>query len=350
MKTLEASIELKADSPEEKETLAEWDQNTEIFVYSGEITPFLFDTLFEFAHPKKKGENVLFVLTTPGGSADAAYRIARYFRGNYDKFTLAVPSDCKSAGTLLACGAHEIVMTPKGEFGPLDVQVFNPDEFLSRNSGLTITQALQYIEDRAFEAWEKSFLKVRNRSSGIITTKTASEIASAISVGIYSQISDKIDPSRVGDLQRSCDVAYHYGVRLGRPDSIIRHLIFNYPSHSFVIDFREAKALFGNVRAPSKMEEVVFSTICDITKEQFDHEIHDRLTDHEDYLIHVELCFPEDKSIQKNNENHKQDQVSHNDKDDSIGGQADSASVEDDHSVKSSPKGHSTRRTRKAKK
>ncbi|MGJ3243265.1 MAG: SDH family Clp fold serine proteinase [Opitutales bacterium] len=303
MQTLEATIQLSFEDPEKRKILDDWDQSTDIFVYCGEITYDLFDVFYDFVNPKKRGDNALLIITTQGGSADAAYRIARYFRSSYKIFKIAIPSDCKSAGTLLACGAHEIIMTPKGEFGPLDVQVFSPDEFLYPNSGLTITQALEYLEEKAFESWEKNFLKVRQRSGGIITTKTASEIASDLSIGIYSQISEKIDPSRVGELQRTCDIALHYGLRLGRPKNIINHLIYGYPSHSFVIDYAEARALFSNVRLTNQFEDLLLGSACDVTRDQFDHVIDDRLTQHEDYLIHFDIEVLEDQENAHENEN-----------------------------------------------
>lgn len=320
MHTLEATIQLTFPDPEQKKILNFWDRDTDIFVYCGEITFDLFDVFYDFVHPKKHGNNAYLILTTPGGDADAAYRVARYFRSNYKKFTVAVPSDCKSAGTLLACGAHEIVMTPKGEFGPLDVQVFSPDEFLRRNSGLAITQALEYLEDKAFETWEKNFLKVRQRSGGVITTQTASKIASELSVGLYSPIADKIDPSRVGELQRSCDIALHYGLRLGRPRNVVNHLIHGYPSHSFVIDFPEAKSLFAEVRLTNAFEDVVMASACDVTKDQFDHRIDDRLSQHEDYLIAFTIEIEEEKinsgtetKTNEDNNNHQETQSSAND-------------------------------------
>lgn len=70
--------------------------------------------------PDKKRMNVLVLLVTLGGDADSAYRIVWFLRPSYDKVTVFVPSLCKSAWTLNCLGAHEVVISEAGEFGPLD--------------------------------------------------------------------------------------------------------------------------------------------------------------------------------------------------------------------------------------
>lgn len=251
------------------ETVSTWKPDTDIFVYSGDITPNLDRTLRNILDEKREHKNVALHLTTYGGDPDAAYKIARYLLCNYDTFTLYVTSDCKSAGTLLALGATEIVMARSGELGPLDVQLFRPDEFLHRSSGLAISQALHSLTSQAYEVWETMFLSIRAKSGGVITTKTASEIAKELAVGLFAPITDKIDPSRVGEMQRSMEIAVQYGRRLGASDQLVQHLASDYPSHSFVIDFIEAKGLFPNLRAPNKFENLLFSHASQIFKQEF---------------------------------------------------------------------------------
>lgn len=163
-------------------------------------------------------------------------------------------------------------MNSEGEFGPLDVQLFRPDEFLQRTSGLTISQSLSYIGNKAFETFENMFLDIRGKSGGVITTTTAADIASTIVTGIYAPITAKIDPMRVGEMQRSMDVAIHYGIRLGAEEVIVRHLAQNYPSHSFVIDFEEAQGLFKNVRLPNIAEHLLIKQMNLILQKEFNFE------------------------------------------------------------------------------
>jgi hypothetical protein len=54
----------------------------------------------------------------PGaGWDDAAYRIARALRHNYEKLHIFIPRECKSAGTLLLIGATSLIISE--EFSPL---------------------------------------------------------------------------------------------------------------------------------------------------------------------------------------------------------------------------------------
>ena len=39
-----------------------------------------------------------------------------------------IPRRCKSAGTLLLIGATSLIISDRGELGPLDVQLSKPDE------------------------------------------------------------------------------------------------------------------------------------------------------------------------------------------------------------------------------
>ena len=194
---------------------------------------------------------------TNGGDIDASYRMARFFKKHYKSLTLYIYGHCKSAGTLFALGADEIIMGKNGEFGPLDVQVFDRDKFMQRSSGLSIHQSLDSIGKKSFDLFETVFLALRQRSGGNITTQTAAEIASKIAVGLYAPITAQIDSGRLGELQRSLDIAIHYGIRLGVPESIVRHLTMDYPCHSFVIDYEEAEKLFPNVRVPERFELVL---------------------------------------------------------------------------------------------
>ena len=116
-------------------------------VYSGLVSYEGFDMVVEKA-PPHKGKSVLVLLVTLGGNADAAYRIVRYLRRAYEKVTVYVPSLCKSAGTLICIGAHELVISETGELGPLDVQIREQNELFAVGSGLAIPQALDFLESR----------------------------------------------------------------------------------------------------------------------------------------------------------------------------------------------------------
>jgi Serine dehydrogenase proteinase len=226
----------------------------DLFLYSGEIERDLVETFIQEAESAASRENAVLILCTFGGVADAAYILARFLKRRYQKFTLYIFGYCKSAGTIIALGADEIVMSRRGELGPLDVQLLKADELLFRSSGLEVAQAVRSLSDSAFEIFEKHFLQIIRRGGGAITTRTAAEIASNLAVGLIAPITDQIDPLRVGEVERSMNISFQYGIRLCGDVERVNYLVRNYPSHSFVIDFEEARSLFGNVRQPTELE------------------------------------------------------------------------------------------------
>ncbi|XZE35875.1 SDH family Clp fold serine proteinase [Pirellulaceae bacterium SH501] len=278
---------------------------TDIYFYSGEIFSDL-DTYFKELLCVPSERKCMLILTTPGGDADAAFKVARMLQTRYGEFSLMVPAECKSAGTLVALGAKEIIFDEYGELGPLDVQIFDPDEFLTRTSGLAISQALDYLCDKAFSKWEEFFIQVRFKSRANITTQTAAEIATQLAVGLFSPISGKIELSRLGELERSVSVAEEYGFRLGAKRDCVQRLIRDYPSHSFVIDFREAKSLFSCVRQPKVDELTLLSILQQFFTDQYKHDfVHEYASDM--VLQRFELSLEGTDNDSKDNSSKKED-------------------------------------------
>jgi membrane-bound ClpP family serine protease len=92
-----------------------------------------------------KAKNVVLLLITEGGDPDAAYRMSRGLQEHYERFSCLVPGWCKSAGTLIAVGAHDLIFTGTGELGPLDVQMSKRDDLIEMQSGQTVVAALTRI-------------------------------------------------------------------------------------------------------------------------------------------------------------------------------------------------------------
>lgn len=242
--------------------------DADIFLYSGPVERPVANLFLDVAAGANKRSNAVLILCTYGGDADAAYIIARFLKRTYKKFTLYVFGYCKSAGTLIALGADEIVMSIKGELGPLDVQLLKADNLFFRGSGLDIDEAIESLSEQAFEIFEKHLLGIIEKSSGSITTKTAADIASTLAVGLLSPITAQIDPLHVGEVERAINIAYQYGIRLNGDEGRINRLVSDYPSHSFVIDFDEAKQIFENVRQPNATESRLELVLQDFKDEQ----------------------------------------------------------------------------------
>jgi hypothetical protein len=227
--------------------------DADVLFLSGDIERPVDDKLITRVSRRKRRANVVLVLVTPGGDADAAYRIARCLQDHYEKFIALVPGWCKSAGTMCVLGAHELVMTDCAELGPLDVQVFKKDELGDLASGLVLKEALRALKEHAFETFEDYMLDIKKRSDNLITFKTATDIAQKLTIGMFEPIFRQIEPMQVGELERSMSIALAYGERLmiksrNFGDESLANLVEAYPSHGFVIDRREAEQLFEHVR------------------------------------------------------------------------------------------------------
>lgn len=245
--------------------------NADVLLYAGDIASPADRDLIELINDRStRRKNVFFILTTDGGSADSAYRIARTLQQKYGKVVLFVDSFCKSAGTLIALGADEIVMADIAELGPLDVQLYKPDELSELTSGLTPLQALSTLQTEAFSTFEECFLKLRFRSGLQITTRTAADIAARLTIGLFKGVYAQLDPMRLGEYQRAMLIAQHYGTRIARKnlkDSALERLIADYPSHGFIIDRCEAETLFHKVREPSEEEYMLAVLIKPLVRE-----------------------------------------------------------------------------------
>lgn len=239
---------------------------TDIILYNGSIERGADLTFINFLSENKKNDDLILVLTTPGGNPDAAYKIGRYIHDLYGSFKIFVPGLCKSAGTLLAIAADEIIFSPYGELGPLDVQLAKSDHLFEQDSGLNISEAFKAVEDRAKSTFHDLIAEIISGSGGRISFPTASHCASEIIASLYGPIFSTIDPEEVGARTRAMRIGEDYGVRLNQKFKNLKYDSLNilsstYSSHSFVIDYVEARVLFERVRMSTQNEKKLIELI-----------------------------------------------------------------------------------------
>ena len=160
--------------------------SADIYLYSGPIDDRGYGRVaVEIAKTKQQAANelitgynvALLILTTTGGQANAAYQIARLFQTQYDQFIIFTPSYCKSAGTIVALGAHKLLMDVFSKLGPLDVQIPKENEIFARRSGLISRSAFESLQEVAFDLFEHMLINITLRSQGLVGFKVASEIS-----------------------------------------------------------------------------------------------------------------------------------------------------------------------------
>ncbi|RIY41977.1 SDH family Clp fold serine proteinase [Neopusillimonas maritima] len=206
-------------------------------------------------------------LTTRGGDPNGGYRIGRCLRHHYEHIRLVVPSYCKSAGTLVAIAADELAIGDLGELGPLDVQVRKQNEMLENNSGLDFNESMEAALQHVMRAFRYALVDIRGGTR--ISTRLAGDFATKVAASIAAPLYSQIDPNRVGEMQRAIAIALEYGQRLNdlskslTDHDSLRKLVADYPSHSFVIDRKEAGTLFANVSHPTEMEVSIYERLWD---------------------------------------------------------------------------------------
>ena len=254
---------------EEEETLAEKaerlatvvaeDLDADIYLFSGPIRRPLDASCIEACMQPNRRGNAFLIISTYGGDPDAAYRIARSFHRSYKSLTVCINGDCASAGTLIALGATELVLSDYAVLGPLDMQIAKADELWVMSSGLTGQTALDAIRQSAFETFEQTLIQLKQDLPNQVSLRTSMDVAVRLTTGLFEQVYAQVDPFKLGEDRRALEVAEHYGKRLAKRSAnlkpeTLQNLLVRYPSHSFVIDREEAKELFHRVREPSQNE------------------------------------------------------------------------------------------------
>lgn len=243
----------------------------DVFLYNGDLSRGADLRFVEFVSKNKQHDELLLILVTPGGSPDAAYKIGRYIQSKYSAVKVYVPGFCKSAGTLLAIAASELIFSPYGELGPLDIQMSRTDNLTGLDSGLNISEAFLALEGRAMETFHRLVRDIIGSTGGIVSFHTASHSASEIVSSLYGPIFARIDPEEVGSRARAMRIGEDYGNRLNQKFANMKAnsltlLSQTYSSHGFVIDMQEAAALFERVREASVAEKALVDELGNICR------------------------------------------------------------------------------------
>ena len=85
-------------------------------------------------HGHDFGKNLLLILHSPGGTAEAAQTIVDYLRSKFSAIDFLVPTYAMSAGTMIALGCDRIVMGKQSQLGPTDPQLIVGNRSFSAHS------------------------------------------------------------------------------------------------------------------------------------------------------------------------------------------------------------------------
>ncbi|NYJ05141.1 SDH family Clp fold serine proteinase [Petropleomorpha daqingensis] len=139
------------------------------------IGPFTdaFPTYFEeLVHDANPDEDLHLLLDSPGGSADVALRLLRSAQARCRELTVIVPDQAKSAATLICLGAHQLLLGPTSDLGPVDPQFQAADGSLisAKNIIAAWDSALEYVRG---EAAASSLVEHMLRGYDLLDVQTA---------------------------------------------------------------------------------------------------------------------------------------------------------------------------------
>jgi hypothetical protein len=76
-----------------------------------------------------KGTSLDLIIHSPGGSPEAAESIVEAIRSKFSNVRIIVPSYAKSAATMMAMSANEIILARDAELGPIDPQMITANGY-----------------------------------------------------------------------------------------------------------------------------------------------------------------------------------------------------------------------------
>ena len=106
-------------------------------------------TLFEeLLHDCSPDSDMHLLINSPGGVGEVAIRLVRSAQSRCRELTIIVPDQAKSAATLLAVGAHYIIMAPASDLGPVDPQLVHEREWVAAKDIIAaVEDAIQRVEE-----------------------------------------------------------------------------------------------------------------------------------------------------------------------------------------------------------
>lgn len=220
------------------------------------------------------------LIESPGGNAHYAYQIARLFQRRASQFTVIVPQYAKSAATLMALGASDLMMGRDAELGPLDVQMYDPEreEF---GSALNAVQSLERLNAFSMAAIDQ-LMPLLIRRTGRKVDRILPEVLKYV-VSFVEPLLQKIDAVDYTMKSRELKVAEEYARRLmkrnyrwSKATTVASSLVEKFPTHGFVIDRDEATAFeinpeegmqFGlglNIKTPQPEVDEILTSLTPI--------------------------------------------------------------------------------------
>ncbi len=209
------------------------------------------------------------ILETPGGHIESAYKIVKLLRKHAKRINIIVPNYAKSAGTLISLAGESLVLATTSELGPLDVQIpeqqdGDVDTFKSALNGY---KSLEQIQNHAIENLDIATKLILHRTGNRMRLQEVIKLAIEFSGNTSGCLYSQIHPKSITEYARALDIGEQYGVRIlvrymgwssEKAKPVIHRMVYDYPSHGFIIDTEELTELgFTVEHAQGDLETVM---------------------------------------------------------------------------------------------
>lgn len=186
------------------------------------------------------------ILHSPGGDGTVVEKFVSLCRAQCKKFRVLIPNEAKSAATLIALGADEIIMGPPSEIGPIDAQI----EVVA-NGVLRYISAQSYIDAR-----ESLLEKYKKQLAANEDTGATMQMLATLDLPFIAQCEKLMDFGR--DVAKKFLKEYMFKgkkAKQSKIDDIVKTLssVERFKVHGRIVDSRIAKAELGlNVKMCGK--------------------------------------------------------------------------------------------------
>lgn len=192
----------------------------------------------------KRCPNLDVIIHTYGGVPQVGYLLAQVIHDFADKITFLVPEYSFSAGTVLCLSGNDIKLADHALLSPIDITIHE-----IKKSGTTVTELvsvdyfMQFAED-----CRKTIQKMLNDHELEATTRVESDL--------LVELVKQVGALQVGEYYRLRKFSEKYALKLLKDymfadkldaehlaEHVVQKLLFEYPSHSFVMDYHICRDL-----------------------------------------------------------------------------------------------------------
>lgn len=196
------------------------------------------------ARDQERTVNVL--LDSPGGSLDSAFKIVRYLRWYADEVNVYVPRQAKSASTLVALGADCVYLSPSGELGPLDTQIYDPRNPATPVSVLDCYQSVDFVRAFGVDTMSQALARLSADARGQVAFVDLLESATNFGIGAIEPMLRGVRALDMGAWGRSLQIGERYALLVlktkmteERAAEIAHRLVYGYTHHPYPIHYEE---------------------------------------------------------------------------------------------------------------